>query len=58
MVRFLHEFVEPGLALVKSVPPGIVGGHHHGAHAGAATLVVPEFIELQLQMLIEKFVPT
>ena len=45
MVGLFFEFIETGLAFVEAVPPGIVRCHHHGAHPGSATFVVPQFAE-------------
>ena len=51
---FGHEFVKTELAFIKSVPPGIIRSHHGRAHSGPAAFVMPEFVKIHFQFLIEK----
>ena len=51
VVGFLHIAGEAYFHHIEVVPPGVAGGHHHGAHARPAPLVVQQVVELGLGRL-------
>jgi hypothetical protein len=48
MVGLFHIVGKTQLALIETVPPGVVRRHHHCAHAGPPALMMPQFVVLDL----------
>ena len=48
MVSLFHIVGKTQLALIETVPPGVVRRHHHCAHAGPPALMMPQFVVLDL----------
>jgi len=50
---FLEDMIKAVFQFIKTVPPGVIRGHHGSTHSSPTSLVMPKLIEFPFEIFIK-----